>query len=366
MPPVRYTAEVERPLEHEQETIDQITHVVNDIAANVVRKHGHAMRATHAKATGFVKGELVVEAGLPAELAQGLFARPGRYDVLVRYSQGPSEPLSDRASGQRGMALKVLGVDAPEFGPHVPESRESTTQDFVLAPDPGFFNRTAATFRANFSHVAGKSTYVPQDLIIEGSKAARAAEAVLEAAGGKSANLKFFGRPPLHPLGHPYYTQVPVRYGDYIAKVAAYPTAATLAAVGDPNVDTRVDDNAFRDTLMTYFSRGGAEFDVRVQLCTDLTTMPVEDAVVEWPEDQSPYRTVARLTLPAQDAYTEARRRYFDERLAFNPWHALAAHRPLGSVNRARLQPYEAAQDARQRENGVAPAEPRSHAEVPD
>ena len=46
------------------------------------------MRATHAKATGFLKGKLVVADDLPRELAQGSFARPGRYDVLVRYSRG--------------------------------------------------------------------------------------------------------------------------------------------------------------------------------------------------------------------------------------------------------------------------------------
>lgn len=366
MPPVRYTPDVEHLLEHEQQTIDDIARAVTDVAAHVAEKHGHAMRATHAKATGFAKGELTVLGGLPSELAQGLFARPGRYDVLVRYSQGPSEPLSDQASGQRGMAVKVLGVVAPGLGPRVRESREATTQDFVLAPDPAFINRTAATFRTNFGLGAGKSTYVPEAAIVVGSKVARAAEAGLEAVGLKSANLKFFGRPPLHPLSHPYYTQVPVRYGDYIAKLAAYPTDATLAAVGDPAVDAAHDDNAFRHALVATLAGHGAEFDVRAQLCTDLATMPVEDAVPEWPEDQSPYRTVARLTIPAQDAYSEARRRYFDERLAFNPWHALAAHRPLGSVNRARLKPYEAAQDLRQRQNGVRPAEPRSLAEVPD
>lgn len=362
MPPVRYTPDLERPLDHEQRTIDEITRVVTDIAAHVVRKQGHAMRATHAKATGLLKGELVVADGLPAELAQGLFARAGRYDVLVRYSQGPSEPLSDQASGQRGMAIKVLGVD----GPHVPESRERTTQDFVLAPDPSFINRTAATFRTNFALGAGKSTHVPEGAIVAGSKVARVVEAGLEAVGLASANLKFFGRPPLHPLSHPYYTQVPVRYGDYIAKLAAYPSEATLTAVGDARVDTDADDNGFRDALVATVARVGAAFDLRVQLCTDLATMPIEDAAAQWPEDQSPYRTVARLTMPAQAAYTEPRRRYFDERLAFNPWHALEAHRPLGSVNRARLRPYEAAQDLRQRENGVTPAEPRSHADVPD
>ena len=55
-----------------------------------------------------------------------------------------------------------------------------------------------------------------------------------------------------------------------------------------------------------------------------------------------------------------------DERLAFNPIHALEAHRPLGSINRTRMRIYLETQDFRQRSDGVAPAEPRSNAEVSD
>lgn len=360
--PVRYRPDVEQISEDERETIDRLSEIVTNVAENVEKKHGAAMRATHAKATGLLKGELIIADDLPAELAQGLFARPGRYDALVRFAQGPSEPLSDKASGQRGMSIKVLGVE----GAHVAESRERTTQDWLLAPDPAFINRNAQTFLANFGTVASKSTSVPESLIVAGSYAARGAEAVLETIGLSSGNLKFFGRPPLHPLGPNYYSQAPVRFGDYIAKIAAVPSEKTLSAIGDASIETGKDDNAFRDAMVAYFADNTAEFDIQAQLCTDLETMPIEDATVEWDEEQSPYRTVARLVLPLQNAYTEARRKYFDERLAFNPWHALEAHRPLGSIMRARLKPYLAAQDFRQRSNGAMPAEPRSQTEVPD
>lgn len=63
--------------------------------------------------------------------------------------------------------------------------------------------------------------------------------------------------------------------------------------------------------------------------------MPVEDASVPWPEELSPHQTVAVLHLPAQDPYSGARRRYADDVLSFNPWHALEAHRPLGSIMRS-------------------------------
>ena len=360
--PVPYAPDVEQVPADEPETIAKIGEMMVGMAQTVRDRHGKAMRATHAKATGLLKAELVVPEGLPAELAQGMFARSGRYDVLVRYSQGPSNPVPDRASGQRGMVLKVLGVE----GPHMAGSREQTTQDWLLAPDPAFINATAKSFLLNFKLGASNTPGLPDEVIIGASYAARGVEAALETVGLEVGTLKLLGREPLHPLSHPYYSQTPVRYGDYIAKVAAFPSAETLAAIGDPHVDTSQDPDAFRSAMVAFFAKHGAAFDLRVQLCTDLETMPVEDASVQWPEEQSPYRTVARLTLPPQDAFSDGRFRYFEQRLAFNPIHALEAHRPLGGVQRARMAAYLQTQDYRQHTEGTSPAEPGSSAEVPD
>ncbi len=322
--PLRYAPEVEQVPADEAETIVKIGQMMVGMAETVQQRHGKAMRATHSKATGLLKGELVVAGDLPAELAQGMFARPGRYDVLVRYSQGPSNPVPDRASGQRGMALKVLGVE----GPRVAGSRELTTQDWVLAPDPAFANATPNSFLLSFKLGASHTPSLPDEVIIGASYAARGVEAVLEAVGQENGTLKLLGRPPLHPVSHPYYSQAAVRYGDYIAKVAAFPTDETLAAVGNPHVDTSQDPDAFRSAMVAFFQRQGAAFDLRVQLCTDLAAMPIEDASAVWPEAQSPFHTVARLTLPVQDAFSDGRFRYFEQRLAFNPIHGLDAHRP--------------------------------------
>ena len=198
-PYVPYAPDVEQVPADEAETIEKINRMIVEMADTVRQRHGHAMRATHAKVTGLLKGELVVPAGLPAELAQGMFARPGRYDVLVRYSQGPSNPVPDRASGQRGMALKVLGVE----GSHVAGSRETTTQDWILAPDPAFINATAKTFLLNFRLGASNTPGLPEEVIVGASYPAHGVEAALEAVGLKNGTLKLLGREPLHPISHP-------------------------------------------------------------------------------------------------------------------------------------------------------------------
>ncbi len=79
----------------------------------------------------------------------------------------------------------------------------------------------------------------------------------------------------------------------------------------------------------------------------------------------SPYRTVATITLPRQDAYGAARVRYFDDVMTFRPAHSLLAHRPLGGVMRARLQVYRALSDFRHRENGIAAAGPGRVEDIP-
>ena len=363
MPPIRYEPGVERLQPNERENLEELSRIFRDIQENVLRREGEARHGTHAKATALLKGTLEIPDELPPELAQGLFARPGQYEVLARFAQGPSSSISDKASGQRGLSIKVLGVE----GPHVAGSRETTTQDWVLgAYEPAFTDGTVQQFLRTFRPTGAKTTFVPDGAIIAGSRVARATEAALETVGLGSAHLRFFGKPPVHPASHGYFTQAPVRYGDFIAQLSAVPNAETLAAIGDPNLEPASDDDAFRHAMVGYFAEHDAVFDVRVQLCTDLEAMPVEDAGVVWPEERSPHRVVARLVLPRQDAYGSERRCFFDDRLAFNPIHALEKHRPLGSIMRARMQVYVTTQDFRQRANQATPAEPRSHSEVPD
>ena len=86
--------------------------------------------------------------------------------------------------------------------------------------------------------------------------------------------------------------------------------------------------------------------------------MPVEDASVEWPQAQSPYVGVARIRVPAQLAWSAQRALAIDDGMAFNPWHALAAHRPLGSNKRARRVAYAAMATLRAQQNQQSISEP--------
>jgi hypothetical protein len=85
---------------------------------------------------------------------------------------------------------------------------------------------------------------------------------------------------------------------------------------------------------------------VQLQPFVSEALTPIEDASVNW---SSPYTTVARLTLPLQDSASRKGQALAAqvEAAVFDPWQALAAHRPLGDVQRARKVVYFESQKGR-------------------
>jgi hypothetical protein len=150
-----------------------------------------------------------------------------------------------------------------------------------------------------------------------------------------------------------------------MAKIAAFPVSPALVALVRAPLDVNGKPNGLRDAVVEFFRSNGAEWELRVQLCTDLGMMPIEDAATAWPEDKSPYRTVGRITVPPQTAWSEARAAAVDDGMSFSPWHGLAAHRPLGSINRVRRTVYESAARFRAAKNRRVIAEPRSVDDLP-
>ena len=290
-------------------------------------------------------------------LAQGLFKPGACYPVIARLANVPGEIDSDGVATQRGLALKLLGVE----GEKLPDHTEAT-QDFVLDTGNRFAAGTAAQFLMNH-RMLEHSPQIPDALKAAVSTASRAANKALHHLGTDSATLDFFGHNRVHPMAEAYFTQAPIRYGDYVAKLAVVPVAPAQRRLAGTAVD-RDDPTALRTATVGYLRDNDAEFEIRVQLCTKLDTMPVEDASVEWPEEESPCRTVARLRLPKQGAFSPARRAFVDG-LSFCVSHSLADHRPLGSIMRARLRAYPVMSRLRQKTNGAALREPVSIEEVP-
>ena len=329
--PLPYSPADERPQPGEEQTRRTIDQTLRSIQQTTLADYGHPVRPVHAKSHAIVQGELTVTADLPPELAQGMFARAGTSPVVMRVSTNPGDVLDDSVSAPRGLALKIIGVDGERLPGH-----DAATQDWVLVNGPAFSAPDSAAFAKNLKLLAA-TTDTGQEWKKAFSAALRGAETAVEAVGGESPTLiTLGGQASTHPLGESYYTQTPFRYGDHVAKLSLAPASAELKALTDQPVATRGRPNALREAAIDFFRSQDAEWELRVQLRTNPDTMPIEDASVVWPEDESPYRSVGRVIVRPQPAWSEERARQVDDGLSFSPWHGLAAHEPLGSVNRAR------------------------------
>jgi len=68
------------------------------------------LRGFHAKLHAGLMAEFQVLAGLPPYARFGVFAEPGVFQTVVRFSNGESAPHRDSHPEPRGIAIKLIGV----------------------------------------------------------------------------------------------------------------------------------------------------------------------------------------------------------------------------------------------------------------
>jgi Catalase len=361
--PIRFNPSVERLDPDEAVTIKGLIATMRYVNEKTFADGRHAIRSVHAKTQGILEGYLEVDAGLPAELAQGLFAKPGRYPVVMRFSTVPGDILDDSVSTPRGLAVKIIGVE----GERLSGSEGDVTQDFVLVNGPAFGAPTPKKFLPVIT-LLSKTTNRLQGLKKLLSAVMRQVQrATVVVTGQPNTTVAALGgQPETHILGETFYNQAPVRFGEFIAKISVAPISSELAALKGAPLNVNGIPNGIREAVVAFFEHSGGVWEVRAQLCTDLNLMPIENAAAVWSEQLSPYRRVARIEVAPQAAWSEARSSAVDDGMQFSPWHGLAAHRPLGGIMRARKEVYAAAKRFRAERNGRLIKEPRQKPNLGD
>ena len=368
-PFVKYTPDVETADPGFDENLQTvIAKTERYIAASVTAEGtGRAVRDAHAKGYGLVRGEVEILDQIPAEYAQGIYATPGKHDALIRFSNGSPHAGADaRLGGATGLALKIFGIDGPTLVEDEPDTGTfdyaninapvffcSTVEHYLFIQDlfigaPGYFARGAAgrhDFYKDF--VTGKGT-LDQDHW--------AWDELL-------AFLRVLQSPPVNLLLSTYWTMGAVRHGDYIAKVRFAPSQIFADKVVERALDLASAAEVYRPALVAELRERPYEFDIQIQLCADLAQMPVEDVTVEWPEQLSPFVTVAKLRFPQQDISDDADLDKMDV-LSFTPWRVTAAHAPLGNIMRVRKQVYRHSSILRHQLNRQQRIEPSSAEDV--
>ncbi|HEY5857814.1 MAG TPA: catalase family protein [Aldersonia sp.] len=362
LPYVRYAADLEREDDHEAEMIERIVAALHRNNKSQYNKRKHAIRDAHAKGHGALIGRLVVEDGLPQHLRQGLFAAPGRYPVIARFSSTAGAIRSDRVQGVRAIAFRVFDV------PRNPASGDGDTtfQDVLLSNHETFFFPDVRKYRRNM-WLAWLLSAMPDWMVTGGVVPFAKAMIRVAALRDKPASHMFevLARPNTHILSDTFHSASAYRFGDYVARFSLAPASPTLRALAGHPTGGRGGHDALRDQIADYVKDGSARFSLRAQLCTNPWTMPVEDAAKNWPSDESPPQHVATLVFPTQDSCDLARSAYVDEAMSFNPWNHIEEHRPLGSINRVKKRAYEESSRFRHTRNRVQPAEPCRIDDVP-
>jgi len=283
---------------------------------------GRVLRFNQAKGHGCLRGTLQVLAGLPAELAQGLFAEPASYEATLRFASATQ--FDDREKDFRGLSIKVQGVDG-----EMPWG-EPGVQDFLFNSHPALFAATPGDFLA----------------FIEATRDDRVWRYFLNPARWYSLRPILSGRDRTDDLFRiRYFTTTAFRHGGESSAVK-YGVRQCPGTGESVQVERGADFLAA--AMAARLARGPVCLELLAQQQADAASMPVENASVIWDEEQSPFRPVARISILDQDFRA---RQEACEAMSFNPWQTLAAHRPLGGINRVRRAVYAEAAEFRHAEN---------------
>ncbi len=276
------------------------------------------LRGFHAKSHGCVLGELKLDASRPERTRFGVFAQTfTSWPVIVRYSNGVGWAQADDELDARGMAVKLLGVPGTKY-----LTDETATQDFLMTNSPTPVGKDAVEFmefaRANANGRAAGIGFLLGHL--------RSGNALLRT--GTIAST----------VNETYWTGGPLHLGAHQAvKISATPCA------GQKKREPSKEGPDYLAADLTNAAKEGFCFTLRAQFQKDPIEMPIENSSIIWDETESVPVALGNLVVPAQALMDKAQ----CDALVFHPWHSIAAHKPMGNHNRARLVVYSASQSIR-------------------
>ncbi len=250
--------------------------------------------------------------------ARAVGSSPGPGPIPCTCGFRPARATSCRTtlSTPRGLAIKVLGVD----GERLPDSEHDTIAGLRAYRRQGVRRTEPESFLPSIK------------LLVPTTDKAQGAKEVLSAVlrgteeGGRGArrrerHAEGVGRLSRDPYsGESFFSQAPIRYGDYIAKVGVFPVSPGT----DPAREraSRCERQARRPARKPF--RNSSPGPARSGKCA-CSSAPIwrrcrsRDATKVWPEDKSPYLTVARLIAKPQNSWSEERYGAIDTAMSFSP-----------------------------------------------
>ncbi len=349
---------------------------------NFPPQNGKAVRGVHPKSHGCVAAKFIVPKYIGSDYQVGLFAKPGTYKAMIRYSNASVLELADLrgGNGSRGMAIKVFDVN----GPIMLADKGKRNQDFLMINTPEFAFANVRDYlrltRVLMNHPVGAGPdqyFIPAKLFEFGIM--NSSGKLSQAKPGESPIVtgmrqifntadwfKEFNREDVagtrlsakvvkkiksqtvrNPLEVQYFSAAPFRFGpDRVMKFSVVPAAGVLPQKAfSPEEIGALDDNYLAQALKKSLTQGKAihlSFMIQTVEGSQLEGRKndmIENAALAWSEKEFPSVKVAHIII---DPAAQQNKKFVDacKSLRFTPWHALAAHEPLGGINRLRKPVY--------------------------
>ncbi|MEP3279871.1 MAG: hypothetical protein ABJN26_13395 [Stappiaceae bacterium] len=349
-------------------------------AAQDPSQQGKILRGVHAKSHGCVKAEFTIGRDIDEQYRIGLFANLGKtHEAWVRFSNASvlreddlkANDEGQRQNGSRGMAIKVMNVD----GEMLSQDDGGNNQDFLMINTPMFafanvrdYLRLERVLDRDPLGADPKAYFIPAVLASLGEPQAGEDAQIT----GKRQFLKdLVTRDPLlntlttkdlmgtiasakvaaaiaqktvrNPMQVQYFGAAPFLFGPgRVMKFSAVPGRTVEQPPFDDVTPDNPPVNYLRDALGATMCGGDVvDYDFMIQTRkAGADGLNIEDATTTWANELAEYTPVAKLTIHTpQTPHGDAELDHC-EKLAFNPWHSLAAHRPLGGINRLRRKVY--------------------------
>jgi hypothetical protein len=280
-------------------------------------------RTFHFPTIGCVDATFDVLPNLPAAMQKGIFKAGASYPTLLRFSGFDQETQNVAGGDTKGLAMKIT-VPGPKI---LPGFEDDNHMDIVFNAAPTF------TFENETSFAAG---VMARTALCGGGDACRSKFGpIYQAAAARSA-AEHKNNTVDSVLKMPFYAISPYRFGlDPLpapaAKYRVYPCSGVNPAI---NYTGATPDYLTID-MTSRLAASAYCFYFQIQLQKDPCLHPINDFGVEWLETDTPYITVAVINIPSQVVQTDNNATCRHNTM--NAWRVIPEHRPLGSLNRARL-----------------------------
>ncbi|KAJ4295013.1 hypothetical protein N0V90_007021 [Kalmusia sp. IMI 367209] len=341
---IRWDAEgVEKIQPGEQEKIQAVSDQFNRFQMMNFNEHMHCLRGTH------LKTQVIVHDNLPPHLAQGMFAKPGAYDVIMRYSSLTPKIVPDNIPAPRGIGMKIFGVEGEKIWGEDKKTQDWTFNNYPILElrDPKTTYDIADSLERNWN-----------DLPTFADEQSKRVDADVATLGSQL--------PKQHMVAMPEYSQSAYRFGDYVAKFGVFPLSEEQKKLEETEIKDSDPINIISQELRSFHMKNNVTYSFCAQLLQDVNEQPVEDIGIEWDAKKYPFEQIATMEFPPQDSWLPEFRVWWDDRITVNSWHGLKVHQPLGSTNRMRRVVYAESRKLRLRVNGHKDyIEPASLNEVP-